>query len=430
MVLRPDRTEVARKIFEKWELDFAIVGMLTDSGRITVRHKGTVEADIPLGPLADEAPIYDRPTVPYERQPALTPPAAPCGVEVALARLLSSGNGASRAWIWNQYDSGVGGQTVKRPGGADAAIVRVEGTNRGLAMTTDCTPRYGQADPYIGGAQAVVEVWRNITATGARPLAMTDNLNFASPENPRIMAQFVEAVKGIGDAGRALDFPVVSGNVSLYNETRGDDGSVTAIQPAPVIGGVGVLEDVHKAVGLAFPDAGEILLIGETIGTLGQSLWLKEILNREEGAPPAINFEAERRNGDFVRGLIQDELVTACHDVSDGGLLLAVAEMAMAGGIGCSLADAPADMPAHAYWFGEDQARYVVVTQQADSVIKAAQGKGVPVQRLGHVGGDTLKIGTEGALTVGKMQALHASFFPRFMGQEDAPLVHLDEQLS
>ncbi|PHI97238.1 phosphoribosylformylglycinamidine synthase II [Parasaccharibacter apium] len=429
MVLRPDRTEEARKIFEKWELDFAIVGKLTDSGRITVRHKGVVEADIPLGPLADEAPIYDRPTVAYERQPPLPVPADPCGIKMALCRLVASGNGASRAWIWNQYDSGVGGQTVKRPGGADAAIVRVEGTNRGLAMTTDCTPRYGQADPYIGGAQAVVEVWRNITATGAKPLAMTDNLNFASPENPRIMAQFVEAVKGIGDAGRALDFPVVSGNVSLYNETRGDDGSVTAIQPAPVIGGVGVLEDVHKAVGLAFPDAGEILLIGETEGTLGQSLWLKEILNREEGAPPAINFEAERRNGDFVRGLIQEGSVTACHDLSDGGLLLAVAEMAMAGGVGCTLVAPPTDVAAHAYWFGEDQARYVLVTTQPDSVIKTAQARGIPVHRLGRIGGDALKIGADVSVSISHLRELHASFFPRFMGdmRDDAPVVHLDE---
>ncbi|MCL1514832.1 phosphoribosylformylglycinamidine synthase subunit PurL [Parasaccharibacter sp. TMW2.1890] len=429
MVLRPDRTEEARRIFEKWELDFAIVGKLTDSGRIIVRHNGKVEADIPLGPLADEAPIYDRPTVVYERQPALVAPADPCGIEAGLCRLLAGANGASRAWIWNQYDSGVGGQTVQRPGGADAAIVRVEGTDRALAMTTDCTPRYGQADPYVGGAQAVLEVWRNLTATGATPLAMTDNLNFASPENPRIMAQFVEAVKGIGDAGRALDFPVVSGNVSLYNETRGDDGSVTAIQPAPVIGGVGVLDDVRKAVGLAMPQDGELLLVGETRGELGQSIWLKEILGREEGAPPAVDFTAERRNGDFVREQIQKGLVEACHDVSDGGLIVALAEMAMAGERGCILEKGPAGLAEHVYWFAEDQARYVLATKQADAVLEAAQAAGVPVSRLGRIGGDVLKLDGVMAVSVEHLRKQHASFFPRFMGQkeEDAPVVHLDE---
>lgn len=429
MVLRPDRTEEARRIFEKWELDFAIVGKLTDSGRIIVRHNGKVEADIPLGPLADEAPIYDRPTVVYERQPALVAPADPCGIEAGLCRLLAGANGASRAWIWNQYDSGVGGQTVQRPGGADAAIVRVEGTDRALAMTTDCTPRYGQADPYVGGAQAVLEVWRNLTATGATPLAMTDNLNFASPENPRIMAQFVEAVKGIGDAGRALDFPVVSGNVSLYNETRGDDGSVTAIQPAPVIGGVGVLDDVRKAVGLAMPQDGELLLVGETRGELGQSIWLKEILGREEGAPPAVDFTAERRNGDFVREQIQKGLVEACHDVSDGGLIVALAEMAMAGDRGCILEKGPAGLAEHVYWFAEDQARYVLATKQADAVLEAAQAAGVPVSRLGRIGGDVLKLDGVMAVSVEHLRKQHVSFFPRFMGQkeEDAPVVHLDE---
>ncbi|MPW00476.1 MULTISPECIES: phosphoribosylformylglycinamidine synthase subunit PurL [Acetobacteraceae] len=429
MVLRPDRTEEARRIFEKWELDFAIVGKLTDSGRIIVRHNGKVEADIPLGPLADEAPIYDRPTVVYERQPALVAPADPCGIEAGLCRLLAGANGASRAWIWNQYDSGVGGQTVQRPGGADAAIVRVEGTDRALAMTTDCTPRYGQADPYVGGAQAVLEVWRNLTATGATPLAMTDNLNFASPENPRIMAQFVEAVKGIGDAGRALDFPVVSGNVSLYNETRGDDGSVTAIQPAPVIGGVGVLDDVRKAVGLAMPQDGELLLVGETRGELGQSIWLKEILGREEGAPPAVDFTAERRNGDFVREQIQKGLVEACHDVSDGGLIVALAEMAMAGDRGCILEKGPAGLAEHVYWFAEDQARYVLATKQADAVLEAAQAAGVPVSRLGRIGGDVLKLDGVMTVSVEHLRKQHASFFPRFMGQkeEDAPVVHLDE---
>lgn len=418
MVLRPDRTEQARKIFEKWELDFAIVGHLSDTRRITVRHKGKVEADIPLGPLADEAPIYDRPVINEEPPAYLTPPADPAGIEKALKTLIASPDLASRAWIWNQYDSTVGGQTLKRPGAADAAIIRVEGTvSRGLAMTTDCTPRYGQANPYIGGLQAVVEVWRNLTATGAKPLAMTDNLNFGSPENPHIMAQFVQAIKGIGEAGRKLDFPIVSGNVSLYNETRSETGLASAIQPSPVIGGVGVFDDIATAVGLSMPESGELLLVGETRGELGQSLWLRDVCGREEGAPPLIDLVAERRNGDFVRQQIQNGVIKACHDVSDGGLLVAIAEMAMASGVGCQLHEHPSALPMHAYWFGEDQARYVIATSHADVVMAEGDKMGVPIRRLGHAGGKEIHFSYGTHLDVGHLRELNSAFFPHFMGE-------------
>ncbi|MXV36321.1 MULTISPECIES: phosphoribosylformylglycinamidine synthase subunit PurL [unclassified Saccharibacter] len=417
MVLRPDRTEQARKIFEKWELDFAVIGHLSDTGRITVRHKGNVEADIPLGPLADEAPIYDRPALNKEPPAYLTPPADPVGIEKALETLIASPDLASRSWIWNQYDSTVLGQTVKRPGAADAAIIRVEGTSRGLAMTTDCTPRYGQADPYVGGLQAVVEAWRNVTATGAQPLAMTDNLNFGSPENPYIMGQFVQAIKGMGEGGRALDFPIVSGNVSLYNETRSDTGLTSAILPSPVIGAVGVLDDIAQAVGLAMPEDGELLLVGETWGELGQSLWLREICGREEGAPPRINLVAERRNGDFVRQQIRQGAIKACHDVSDGGLLVAIAEMAMASGVGCYLQAHPRELSMHAYWFGEDQARYVIATSQADKLMAEAEKAGVPIRRLGDVGGSDLRFAYGTRLDVSHLKALNNAFFSRFMGE-------------
>ncbi|GBQ07798.1 phosphoribosylformylglycinamidine synthase subunit PurL [Saccharibacter floricola] len=417
MVLRPDRTEQARKIFEKWELDFAVIGHLSDTGRITVRHKGNVEADIPLGPLADEAPIYDRPALNKEPPAYLTPPADPVGIEKALETLIASPDLASRSWIWNQYDSTVLGQTVKRPGAADAAIVRVEGTSRGLAMTTDCTPRYGQADPYVGGLQAVVEAWRNVTATGAQPLAMTDNLNFGSPENPYIMGQFVQAIKGMGEGGRALDFPIVSGNVSLYNETRSDTGLTSAILPSPVIGAVGVLDDIAQAVGLAMPEEGELLLVGETWGELGQSLWLREICGREEGAPPRINLVAERRNGDFVRQKIRQGAIKACHDVSDGGLLVAIAEMAMASGVGCHLQSHPRELSLHAYWFGEDQARYVIATSHAEKLMEEAEKAGVPIRRLGHIGGSDLRFAYGTRLDVSHLKALNNAFFSRFMGE-------------
>ncbi|GBR49878.1 phosphoribosylformylglycinamidine synthase II [Neokomagataea thailandica NBRC 106555] len=418
MVLKPERTEEARAIFEKWELDFAVIGHLTDTGNITVKHNGAVEADIPLAPLAEEAPIYDRPRAPLEAPRHIQPPADPVGIEHALLTLIASPDLASRAWIWNQYDSLVGGQTVQRPGGADAAIVRVEDTKLGLALTTDCTPRYCQADPHAGGAQAVVEAWRNITATGATPLAVTDNLNFGNPERPEIMAQFAEAIKGMGEACRALDFPVVSGNVSLYNETRSPTGLPQAILPTPAIGGLGVFQDVSKSVGLAMPEKQELVLVGEIRGELGQSLWLREICHREEGAPPRIDLVAERRNGDFVRSQIQSGTVSACHDIADGGLLITLAEMVMASGVGCSLLEHPASLPHHAFWFGEDQACYVVATTDASSFIAAAEKAGVHARNLGRTGGTALKMADGISVEASRLRDINAAFLPALMGQD------------
>jgi selenophosphate synthetase-related protein len=325
--------------------------------------------------------------------------------EQALRKLLTSPNLCSRRWVWEQYDHIIGGNTVQRPGG-DAAVVRVEDGPKGLALTTDVTPRYCEADPFEGGKQAVAECWRNLTAVGSKPLAITDNLNFGNPERPDIMGQFVGCVRGIAEACKALDFPVVSGNVSLYNETKfpGEE-SGRAILPTPSIGGVGLLEDFTKSATLAFKGEGEaILMIGETTGWLGQSMYLREICGREEGAPPPVDLTEEKENGDLVRGLILEGLVSAAHDLSDGGLLVAVAEMAMASGIGAVLSAAPTDIPAHAHWFGEDQARYLVTVpkDKADSVIARARDASVLVTRIGTTGGAALAI--DGEQPVGRAE--------------------------
>ena len=294
MVLRPDRQDLARAIFEKWELDFAVIGHLTDTGRIIVRHRGQIEADIELAPLADQAPLYRRPFTEAEKPAPLPTPDDPVGIIPALETLIGCPDLCSRAWIWDQYDSTVGGQTVKRPGAADAAIVRLEDTDKALALTTDCTPRYCAADAEAGAAQAVAEAWRNITATGATPLAITDNLNFGNPEKPEIMGQFVGAIRGMAAACEALDFPVVSGNVSLYNETQG-----TGILPTPAIGGLGVISPASRAVGIALSAGQELVLLGATVGHLGQSLWLREMLGQEAGAPPAGGFAGGTPGGRF-----------------------------------------------------------------------------------------------------------------------------------
>jgi phosphoribosylformylglycinamidine synthase len=411
-ILRPDREQVAREIFTRWGLDFAIIGRLTDTGRITVLLNGVVEADIPLAPLADQAPLYERKTTELPKPKVIEPNKVEdrTGLTAALLRLMACPDLASRAWIWDQYDSTVGGQTIKRPGTADAAIVRIEGKKLALALTTDCTPRYCQADAEAGGAQAVAEAWRNITATGARPLAITDNMNFGNPEKPEIMGQFAAAVRGMAAACRALDFPVVSGNVSLYNETEG-----RAILPTPAIGGLGVLDDAAQAVGIAPANWLELVLVGATKGWLGQSLWLREIAGREDGAPPPVDLAAERRNGDYVRGKILDGTVRACHDVSDGGVLVALAEMALAGNVGLRIAHHPREVPGHAFWFGEDQGRYIVAVAEAAPFIRNAEANGIPAMRIATTGGRDLTLPDRGTISMQELRAAHERFFPNWM---------------
>jgi phosphoribosylformylglycinamidine synthase len=287
-----------------------------------------------------------------------------------------------------------------------------------LALTADVTPRYCEADPFEGGKQAVAEAWRNITAVGGRPLALTDNLNFGNPERPEIMGQFVGCLKGIAEACRALDFPVVSGNVSLYNETNG-----RGILPTPTIGGVGLLDDFTKSATLAFKRAGEaILLIGDTQGWLGQSIWLREVCGREEGAPPPVDLAAEKRNGDVVRGMIHAGTATAVHDLSDGGLLVALAEMAMAGKIGAKLDAAPTSTVRHAWWFGEDQGRYLVTVaeDQADSILTKTAGVGVPCVRIGTTGGTSLAVAGERAIAIAALEQAFERWFPAYMRGEVA----------
>jgi phosphoribosylformylglycinamidine synthase subunit PurL len=411
MVLKPEKEKEAEAIFRKWGLDFAIVGRTTPTKRFIVQHDGAVMADLPIKELGDKAPLYDRPHAERPKLPVLDPAsiAPPMRVAEALQKLIGSPDLCSRRWVWEQYDHVILGNTVQRPGG-DAAVVRINDGPKGLAMTSDVTPRYCEADPFEGGKQAVAEAWRNLSAVGARPLALTDNLNFGNPERPEIMGQFVGCVRGIGEAARALDFPIVSGNVSLYNETNGQ-----AILPTPTIGGVGLINDFTKSMTIAFKTEGEaILLIGDTRGWLGQSLYLRDICGREDGAPPPVDLAAERRHGDLVRGLIRDGLVTAVHDTSDGGLLVALAEMAIAAGIG-AVVEAPGGVSTHAFWFGEDQARYVVTAKDAAVVMERAKAAGVPLARLGATGGSVLAIAGERPLPVDDLKQRFESWLPAYM---------------
>ncbi|MEY3841757.1 MAG: hypothetical protein RLZZ542_867, partial [Pseudomonadota bacterium] len=355
-VLKPGREEDGHRIFKKWGLDAAVIGQTTDTGRLVLKHHGETVCDVPLAPLFDDAPLYDRPWV----QPALQPRLAPADVPApeswvdAVIKVLTCPDMASKRWIWEQYDRHVMADTLHDSAtAADAGVVRVHGTDKGLAMTSDCTPRYVLADPYEGGKQAVAEAWRNLTAVGSRPIAITDNLNFGNPQRPEIMGQIVRAIDGMAEACRVLDFPVVSGNVSLYNETNG-----AAIPPTPTVGAVGLLTNYDVVVGFGGMVEGDVLvLIGETRGELGASLYLREVLGREDGAPPPVDLALERKTGDFVREQIEAGALTCVHDLSDGGLIGAAADIALASDVGVSLG-IQGDGPDHSFYFGEDQARY------------------------------------------------------------------------
>ena len=397
MVLKPGKEPMAEAIFRKWELDFAVIGEVTDTGHMVLEFDGAVVCDIPLAPLADDAPLYDRPHVATPKPLPLRDVPESADIAADLLTLIGCPDLASRRWIFEQYDSQVGGDTLQKSGG-DAAVVRVHGSQKALAISTDCSPRYCFADPYEGGKQAVVETWRNICAVGATPLAITNCLNFANPQRPEIMGQIVGCLEGMAEACVALDYPIVSGNVSLYNESKATGGG-SAILPTPAIGGVGLMADHTRMATVAFKAAGDgIWLIGGVGSHLGQSLWLREIAGREEGPAPVVDLAVERRHGELVRQLIADGVVTAVHDVSDGGLLVAIAEMAMAGGIGAEVA-----LPATAAEaFGEDQGRYVVT---------AAAGVEVPgAVLLGHVGGDAVA-----GVPVAALKARHEAFFRDWM---------------
>jgi phosphoribosylformylglycinamidine synthase len=411
MVLDPGKEAEARAIFEKWDLDFAVVGKTIAEDRFLVRHGGEEKADLPLKALSGEAPVYERLWV--------EPPAPPALGEVpeidpaeALLALMASPNLCSRRWVWEQYDHMVMADTVVRPG-SDAAVVRVHGTAKALAFTADVTPRYCRADPVEGGRQAVAEAFRNLCATGARPLAVTDNLNFGNPERPEIMGQLVGCIRGIGEACRVLDMPVVSGNVSLYNETGGK-----AILPTPTIGAVGLLSSLDEVIPMA-PGQGDLLiLLGASTGHLGQSALLWELWGRAEGAAPPVDLDAERRVGDLLRRLKAEGRITAAHDLSDGGLAVAAAEMALAAGCGARLELREDHTPA-AWFFGEEQGRYLVAVSgqdAADAVIEAARVAGVPVGQVGEMDGSKLGLGGSEL----EMEALRAAWeggFPRLMGE-------------
>ena len=416
MVIDPEQAETARAIFDKWDLDFMPIGKVTDTERLILFKDGELACDIPLAPLVDDAPEYDRPYRPNELQPVLATSALQRDINLkdALLQMMGSADLASRRWIYEQYDCDVMADTLIGPGG-DAALVRVHGTDKALAVTTDCTPRYVDADPFEGGTQAVAEAWRNICATGAIPLAVTNNLNFGNPEKQDIMAQIVGSVNGMGKACKVLNTPVVSGNVSLYNETDGE-----AIQPCPVIGMVGLIDNWKQAVGAGFtaPDKA-IFVIGQTAemtdGWLGNSVFARVIAEREGGAPPPVDLDKEKAHGQFVQAQITAGQITTCHDIGDGGLLVAVAEMALSGAVGAALSHPDGDTVL-AWAFGEDQARYIVQVDDAEAFAALLAEQAIDGCQIGTTSAhQTLTVGQNVTISIEELRTRHEGKLPQMM---------------
>ena len=390
MVLDPSKEEMARDIFKKWDLEFEVIGKVTDTKRLILMMNGKEEASIPINILVEDAPEYQRDYIVEEPSPIKEYKSEDFdqnNILKDLNTMIMHPDLSSRKWIWEQYDHMVMADTVVRPG-SDAAVVRVHGTNKGLAMSTDCSPVYCKHNPYEGGKHAVVETWRNIIASGALPIAITDCMNFGNPEKPEIMGQFVECIRGMGDACSKLNYPVVSGNVSLYNETNGE-----GIYPTPAIGGVGLIKDLSNVKTLSLKEDGNFLcVVGKTANHLGSSKYISIIQSKEEGGTPEINLDTELRNGNFVMDAINQKLIASAHDVGEGGILVAISEMCMSGNLGITI-EIETDFP-HGYFFAEDQSRYLleVSPNNYDECQKLANNNDVHFEKIGIVGGDKISI--------------------------------------
>ena len=412
IVLKEGKEKEAEKIFKKWDLDFSVIGKMTNSKNLVLHFNKEIVCDIPITSLADEAPKYNREWIstPLPEEINIDKKLNDLDIKDCLVKLLTHPNQSNKSWVWEQYDHMVMGDTIQKPGG-DAAVVRVHGTNKAIAATVDCTPRYCFAHPHTGGMQAVCETYRNLSAVGAEPRAITNCLNFGNPEKKEIMGQLVEVIKGMSEACLALDYPVISGNVSLYNETNG-----VGIKPTPTIGGVGLIQDSNKSTTISIKATGNLLLIiGETKGHIHQSALCYDILHIKKGPPPSINLAEEKKNSFFIRDLINKKIALSVHDISDGGIALTIAEMCMSGKIGAKITTNLIDAERIKFLFGEDQARYVIEVKSADydNIVKLAKEKEVSLLQIGSTKAENLTI-DDMKITVEDMLTLNNKWFHNY----------------
>ena len=413
MVLKKGKEKEARKIFEKWGLDFAIIGQLTNSKKLELEFNKKNVCSIPIHSLGDNAPKYKRDFITYSYPKAINHDSdiEKLDIKDSLIKILSHHNYSNKSWVWEQYDHMVMTDTIQKPGG-DSAVVRYHGKNKGIAATVDCVPRYCKAHPKSGAMQAVCETWRNLISVGAQPIAITNCLNFGNPEKKEIMGQFVDSINGMKEACETLNYPVISGNVSLYNETNG-----VAIYPTPTIGGVGLLKNINNMMTFNFKNTESIIaVIGETSGHLSQSALIYDVIGDKEGPPPQINLKEEKKNGLFVSDLIKGKLVNAVHDVSHGGIIVTLAEMCMASNIGAKIKVSGSNSDKIKYLFSEDQARYLIEISKKnlEKIKKTANTKNIKINIIGNTQSEILEVENDLKISVKELKTKNESWFKNY----------------
>ena len=413
MVLKKGKEKEARKIFEKWGLDFAIIGQLTNSKKLELEFNKKNVCSIPIHSLGDNAPKYKRDFITYSYPKAINHDSdiEKLDIKDSLIKILSHHNYSNKSWVWEQYDHMVMTDTIQKPGG-DSAVVRYHGKNKGIAATVDCVPRYCKAHPKSGAMQAVCETWRNLISVGAQPIAITNCLNFGNPEKKEIMGQFVDSINGMKEACEALNYPVISGNVSLYNETNG-----IAIYPTPTIGGVGLLKNINNMMTFNFKNTESIIaVIGETSGHLSQSALIYDVIGDKEGPPPQINLKEEKKNGLFVSDLIKGKLVNAVHDISHGGIIVTLAEMCMASNIGAKIKVSGSNSDKIKYLFSEDQARYLIEISKKnlEKIKKTASTKNIKINIIGNTQSEIFEVENDLKISVKELKNKNESWFKNY----------------
>ena len=413
LILNSGKEENAKKIFNKWGLDFSIIGKTTSSKNLVLNFNRKEVANLPLSSLSSDAPVYDRKWKKnlISKKKNLPKDFKSLKISESLKKILISPNNSEKSWVWEQYDHTVMGDTVQKPGG-DSSVIRIHEKNKGVAMTVDSSSHYCLADPITGGKQVVCEAWRNLISVGSKPIAITNCLNFGSPEKDEIMGQFVETIDGISQACKYLDFPVVSGNVSFYNETQSK-----AISPTPTIGGVGLIKNLDYMTTINLKEIGSyILVVGKTLGHLYQSEFFREVLEIKDGPPPEINLFNEKNNGLLIQTLISKKLVNSVHDISSGGILVALSEMCISGKIGANIKVPRNNISLHEYLFGEDQSRYLIEINEKNNVevSKILEKNNIYYEIIGKTQKDSLYLNNEFNIKLNDLSELNSFWFRNY----------------
>ena len=415
IVLENGKENHAKKIFDKWNLDFAIIGKTTNSKNIELKFNNEKVAEIPINFLSENAPVYDRKwkkTKLPQKLKINKDEFKSLKLSDCLKKILANPNIAEKKWIWDQYDHTVMGDTIQKPGG-DAGVVRVHGSKKAVAASVDSSASYCFSHPNTGGKQVVCESWRNLISVGAKPIAITNCLNFGNPEKEKNMGEFVESVDGISEASKFLDFPIVSGNVSFYNETN-DKG----IKPTPTIGGVGLIKDYKKMITMDFKNKGNLVLVlGKTEGHLDQSIFAKEILNEKKGPPPNVNLFNEKNIGETILKLIEKNLIETCHDISFGGILIAISKMCIKGKKGIKINPLKSLINKFEYFFGEDQGRYIVEISKTNmkKVSEILNNNSVHHDELGIIDEKILSFKNDINLPIEELSNAHKYWLKKYM---------------